>query len=121
LFTEGEIQTAVEKKALLDAINRAKLCGAQEDKAPVLLNVSGQNINITYKNQTADYTEDISTQIDVGDGLKIAFDPTLVMECVKAFECENISISFTSRKHPAIIHAEDSDMTALVLPVNFKE
>ena len=67
------------------------------------------------------YTEDISTQIDVGDGLKIAFDPTLVMECVKAFECENISISFTSRKHPAIIHAEDSDMTALVLPVNFKE
>ncbi len=49
LFTEGEIQTAVEKKALLDAINRAKLCGAQEDKAPVLLNVSGQNINITYK------------------------------------------------------------------------
>ena len=112
---------AVEKKALLDAINRAKLCGAQEDKAPVLLNVSGQNINITYKNQTADYTEDISTQIDVGDGLKIAFDPTLVMECVKAFECENISIAFTSKRHPAIIRAEDSDMTALVLPVNFAE
>lgn len=121
MFQYGEINTAIEKRALLEAINRAKLCGAQEDKAPVLLDVKGTTIQITYKNSLADYHEEVQTQMDVGEGLKIAFDPKLLLECLKAFSCENVSVSFLSAKMPAIIKAEDSDMTALVLPVNFKE
>lgn len=121
MFNHGNIDTAVGKRVLLDAINRAKLCGAQEDKAPVLLDMKGTNIQITYKNSLADYHEEVQTQMDVGNGLKIAFDPKLLLDCLKAFSCENVSISFATAKTPAIIKAEDSDMTALVLPVNFKE
>lgn len=121
MFSDGDILTAVDRKSLMDSINRARLCGSMEDKSPVIMHVTESRMNIAYKNQTADYSEDVPTQMDVGTGLKIAFNPVLILDCIKAFDCENVSISFSTAKTPAIIRAEDSDMTSLVLPVNFKE
>lgn len=121
MFSEGDIRTYVERKQLLEAINRARLCGAVEDKAPVMLQLEGTEMHVSYKNSLADYDEDIQLQEDVGDGIKIAFDPRLFLDCLKAFSCENIAMSFATKAMPLLIKSEDSDMTALVLPVNFKE
>jgi len=121
MFSEGSIFTVVEKRMFLESLNRAQLCGSAEDKAPVILDVVGSLIRIQYKNQLADYEEEIATQLNAGEGLKIGFNPRLLIECLKSFDCDNVSISFSSGKMPAIIKAEDSDMTALVLPVNIKQ
>lgn len=120
MFSEGDIYTVVERKILLESINRAQLCGSMEDKAPVILEVVGSLIRIEYKNAQADYEEEIATQLSAGDGLKIGFNPRLLMDSLKSFDCDNVSLAFTSNKMPLIIKAEDSDMTALVLPVNIK-
>lgn len=121
MFNYGDISTEVEKRSLLEAINRAKLCGTVEDKAPVLLDVTGTAIQITYRNSLTDYHEEVQTLSDAGEGLRIAFNPRLLLDSLKAFECENVLLSFATAKTPAIIKAEDSDMTALILPVNSKE
>lgn len=120
MFSEGSIFTVVERKVLLESINRAQLCGSVEDKAPVILEVVGSLIRIEYKNAQANYEEEIATQVNAGDGLKIGFNPRLLIDSLKSFDCDNVSLSFTSGKMPAIIRAEDSDMTALVLPVNIR-
>lgn len=120
MFAEGSIYTVVERKVLLESINRAQLCGFMEDKAPVILEVVGSLIRIEYKNAQANYEEEIATQVSAGDGLKIGFNPRLLIDSLKSFDCDNVSLSFTSNKMPLIIRAEDSDMTALVLPVNIK-
>ena len=121
MFSEGSICTVVDRKILLESINRAQLCGFMEDKAPVVLDVVGSIIHIEYKNTQADYEEEIATQMNAGDGLKIGFNPRLLIDSLKSFDCDNVSISFTSGKMPVIIRAEDSDMTALVLPVNINQ
>lgn len=121
MFNYGDISMEVEKRSLLEAINRAKLCGTVEDKAPVLLDVTGTAIQITYRNSLTDYHEEVQTLSDAGEGLRIAFNPRLLLDSLKAFECENVLLSFATAKTPAIIKAEDSDMTALILPVNSKE
>ena len=46
--------------------------------------------------------------------------PELVLETIKAFTCENITLNFSSPSTPMIVQAEDSDMKALVLPVRLK-
>lgn len=120
MFSEGNIYTVVERKVFLESINRAQLCGSVEDKAPVVLEVIGSLIRIEYKNAQANYEEEIATQVNAGDGLKIGFNPRLLMDSLKSFDCDNVSLAFTSNKMPLIIKAEDSDMTALVLPVNMK-
>lgn len=121
MFMRGSLYTVIERKIFLEAINRAKSCGAVDDKAPVIFDMSWSTISITYRNAMADYQEVIPVLEEFSDSLKIAFDPRLLIDSLKAFDCDNISMEFSSAKMPAVIKAEDSDMTALVLPVNFKE
>lgn len=40
---------------------------------------------------------------------------------MKAFDCDNIALGFTSPRTPMIVEAEDSDMKAMVLPVAIRE
>lgn len=85
------------------------------------MNMSGDTIGITYRSVMADFHEDIPVMEPFEKDLKIAFDPRLMMDSLKAFECDTVTMELTSAKFPALIKADDSDMTALVLPVNFKE
>ena len=121
MFIFGEIHTSIEKKLLVDAINRAKLCGSLEDKVPVVLDIKGTAIQITYKSLFTNYQEEVPLQTDVGEGLRIAFNPKFLLDSLKVFENDKVQLIFTSAKFPVAIKADDSDMTALVLPVNFKE
>ena len=68
----------------------------------------------------ADYEEEIATQVEVEKQLKIGFNPRLLIEGLKAFECENIALVFSAPNAPFIIRAEDSDMKELILPVQIK-
>ncbi len=121
MFQPGPIGTIVDRRVFADAINRARLCGSDEDKAPVIFELDEDVIHITFRNSTADYKEDVPTISTCTGSLKIAFAPRLMTDSLKAFECDNVTMDFNSAKAPVIIKAEDSDMTALVLPVNFKE
>ena len=49
--------------------------------------------------------------------LTIGFDARLVLETLKAFDCDNVGISLEGPKMPMIIEAEDSDFKTVVLPV----
>lgn len=49
--------------------------------------------------------------------LRIGFDARLVIETLKAFDCDNVALNLESAKMPMIIEAEDSDFKAMVLPV----
>lgn len=120
MFAAGDIGTIIDRREFSDAINRARLCGSDEDKAPVILELDGSVVHITYKNQTSDYREDVQTVSECTGSLKIGFAPRLLIDSLKAFECDNVTMDFNNAKTPVIIKAEDSDMTALVLPVNIK-
>ena len=50
----------------------------------------------------------------------MGFDARLVIETLKAFDCDNVGISLQSPKMPMIIEAEDSDFKTIVLPVAIK-
>lgn len=121
MFMSGEMFTIIDRRVLMEAINRARLCGSAEDKAPVIMDMSGDTIGLTCRSTVADFHEEIPVIEPFEKDLKIAFDPRLMMDSLKAFECDTVTLELTSAKQPALIKADDSDMTALVLPVNFKE
>lgn len=121
MFIFGEIHTSIEKKLLVDAINRAKLCGSLEDKVPVVLDIKGTAIQITYKSLFTNYQEEVPLQTDVGEGLRIAFNPKFLLDSLKVFENDKVQLIFTSAKFPVVIEDEESAMVALVLPVKFRD
>lgn len=118
MFGEFPHRTVVRRAELLDAMVRAKMC--TDERSPVRFEIKGNTLNISIKDATADYHEEVLLQEPLQEELTIGFDAKLVIETMKAFDCENVGIQFAGAKLPMLVEAEDSDFKALVLPVNIR-
>ena len=119
MFKELPIHTFVVRSELMDAMIRAKMCTAE--KSPVKFELSGNKLNLSIKDQTTDYHEVIDLLEDVTEALTIGFDAKLVIETLKAFDCEYVKVSLHSSKMPMVIEANDSEFRAMVLPIALKQ
>lgn len=116
MFKELPLHTVVSRLDLLDAMTRAKMC--TEERCPVRFELAGKGLDLSIKDSTTDYFETVELQEELPKGLTIGFDARLVLETLKAFDCENVGLSLESPRMPMIVEAEDSDFKAIVLPVN---
>lgn len=115
MFNDLPLHAAVSRTALLDAMVRAKMCTGE--KCPVRFELDGDQLSLSIKDQTTDYRETVELQKGMAEALTIGFDARLVLETLKAFDCENVGISFGGSKMPMVVEAEGSDFKAIVLPV----
>ncbi len=115
LFNELPLHTVVSRISLLDAMTRAKMC--TEERCPVRFELDRGSLSLSIKDKTTDYHETIELQEDIAEALTIGFNARLVLETLKAFDCENVGLSFGGAKMPMIVEAEDSDFKTIVLPV----
>ena len=115
MFKELPIHTVVSRGDLLDAMTRAKMC--TEERCPVRFEIQEVKLNLSIKDKTTDYHETVDLQEKLSKPLTIGFDARLVLETLKAFDCDNVGISLESPKMPMIVEAEDSDFKTIVLPV----
>lgn len=115
MFSDLPLHTVVSRAALLDAMTRAKMC--TEERCPVRFELEGMVLNLSIKDSTTDYHETVDLQERMEKALTIGFDARLVLETLKAFDCDNVGISFDGPKMPMIVEAEDSDFKTIVLPV----
>ena len=118
LFYDTESYTIVNREELIGAMTRAKMC--TDENSPAIFEISGQEMRVMIKDSVADYQEKVVLLEKIETPFKIGFDSRLVLESIKAFTCENITLNFSSPVTPMIIQADDSDMKALVLPVKLK-
>lgn len=115
MFGEANNYTVANRKALVDAMTRTKMC--VDLNTPAVLDISGNEMNISAKYSASDYFETVQLETEIKEPIKIGFSSSLLLSGLKAFTCDNISLNFISPKLPVIIQAEDSDMKVLVLPV----
>lgn len=115
MFGELPMHTVVSRAELLDAMVRAKMC--TDEKRPVRFELQGNRLNLNITDQVTDYRETVDLQETLTDTLTIGFNARLVLESLKAFDCDNVGLSFGSARMPMIIEAEDSDFKTIVLPV----
>jgi DNA polymerase III beta subunit len=118
MFKELPLHTVIAKNEFLDAMTRAKMC--TDERSPVRFDISGSSLNLSIKDATTDYHETVTLQEALAEDLVIGFDARLVIETLKAFDCENIGIQLAGGKQPMIVEAEDSDFKSIVLPVAIK-
>ncbi|TGY90874.1 DNA polymerase III subunit beta [Petralouisia muris] len=118
MFRELPLHTVVSRMKLLEAMTRAKMC--TEEKCPVRFELERGFLNLSLKGKATDYAETIDLQEEMPEAITIGFDARLVLETIKAFDCNNIGVSFGGPKMPMLMEAEDSDFKAIVLPVIIK-
>ena len=115
LFMPYDNIATVEKRMLLEAIERGKVC--TDGSSPVVLTVFGQELNLHICDSTTDYHENISLQKGPIKGISIGFSPSLLCEAIKSFPDEKLNLDFNSPKQPVMISSVEGKMKALVLPV----
>ena len=119
-FRDTSDAVSIRREGLLEAMNRAKLCVAnnENNKRPAVLTFGGGELQISVADSMSNYSEVIELDSILPDQTRIGASPNIIIESVKAFTGDIIRLSFTSPKAPVYISEEGSRLRTLFLPVN---
>ena len=118
LSSDYETKMSINRKELLDCIDRATLLVKEGDKKPVIISITETNMELKIKSTIGSMDEviDIDKQ---GKDLMIGFNPKFLIDALKVIDDEIVDIYLVNPKAPCFIRDKDSTYTYLVLPVNF--
>jgi len=121
MFTkETETTVNIDRRDLLDCIERATLISRDSKKSPVKLKISEGRIEATSNTEMGTSFEEIGVEQD-GPDLEIAFNPRYLTDVLKVLDYERISMEFSSALSPCVIMVEGSDdYKYLVLPLRLR-
>lgn len=113
---DSKTVVTADRQEILSAIERATLIVKEAKKAPVVLEIKENNINITSRTELGEVFEQVNVDIE-GEPLKISFNANYLADVFKNIDDERIKLYFMSPLSPCIIKAiEGEDYMYLVLP-----
>ena len=118
LSSDYETKVRVNKKELLNCIDRAMLLVKEGDKKPIIINIGNDTMELKIQSQLGSMNEDIMIAKE-GKDLLIGFNPKFLMDALRVIEDEEINIYLTNAKAPCFIRDEKESYIYLILPVNF--
>lgn len=118
LSSDYETKIQVNKKELLDCIDRATLLVKESDKKPIILSVTDNNIELKIQSQIGSMDEDIDITKE-GKDIMIGFNPRFLIDALRVIDDETIDIYLMNPKAPCFIRDEQQSYIYLILPVNF--
>ncbi len=113
-----DTKITINKKSLIDSINRGLLLINDGNKKPIIMKVNEENIEIGLNSPLGSLNDviDISRE---GINQIIGFNPKFMVDALRVIDDEEINIYLMNAKSPAFIRDEDNTYIYLVLPVNF--
>ena len=118
LSNDYETKVTINKKELLDCIDRASLLVKEGDKRPIILNITEGVMELKISSQIGTMDELIDIDLE-GKNIKIGFNPRFMMDALRVIDDEMIDIYYMNPKAPCFIRDENQSYIYLILPVNF--
>jgi DNA polymerase-3 subunit beta len=118
LSSDYETKVKVNKRDLLDSINRATLMVNEGDKKPIIMNITDTNMELKINSFAGSMKEDVDIEKD-GKDILIGFNPKFFIDALRVIDEEEVSLYMVNPKAPCFIKADDGSYTYLILPVNF--
>ena len=118
LSSDYETKVAVNKRELLDCIDRATLLIKEGDKKPIIINIADGSMELKIKSQIGSMDEEIIISKE-GRDLLIGFNPKFLIDALRVIEDEQVDLYFMNAKAPCFIKDEQQSYIYLILPVNF--
>lgn len=118
LSNDYETKVTINKKDLLDSIDRANLLIKEGDKRPIIINITDGSMEVKVASAIGSSNEDVDI-IKEGKDIMIGFNPKFIMDALRVIEDESIDMYLVNPKAPCFIRDSDEKYTYLILPVNF--
>lgn len=118
LSNDYETKVRVNKKELLNCIDRATLLIKEGDKKPIIMNLTDETVELKIQSQLGSMNEEIYISKE-GKDLMIGFNPKFLIDALRVIDEEEIDLYFMNAKSPCFIKDENETYVYLILPVNF--
>ncbi len=118
LSSDYETKVMINKKELLNCIDRATLLVKEGDKKPVIINITDGNMELRINSVLGSMNEDIDIEKS-GKDLMIGFNPKFLIDALRVIDDENVNLYMVNPKAPCFIKNDQESYIYLILPVNF--
>lgn len=118
LSSDYETKVKINKKELLDCIDRSTLLVKEGDKKPIIMNVTDSKVEIKINSFIGSMNEDIDIEKD-GKDILIGFNPKFFIDALRVIDEETVSLYMVNPKAPCFIKDDEGKFIYLILPVNF--
>lgn len=118
LSSDYDTKVTINKKDMLECIDRATLFVKEGDKRPIILNIRDNIMELKINSQIGSMDEIIDIDLE-GKDIKIGFNPRFLIDALRVIDEETIDIYYMNSKAPCFIRDEEESYIYLILPVNF--
>ncbi len=120
LSSDYETKVTINRKEFLDCIDRATLLIRENDKKPLVIQISDGRMELRMNSILGSMDEDIDIQKE-GKDIYIGFNPRFLLDALKVIDDETVDIYLVNPKAPCFIRDEEETYTYLILPVNISQ
>lgn len=118
LSSDYETKVKVNKKELLNCIDRATLLVKEGDKKPIIINILDESMELRINSILGSMNEDIDIEKQ-GKDLMIGFNPKFLIDALRVIDDEDVELYMVNPKAPCFIKNPEESYIYLILPVNF--
>ena len=118
LSSDYETKVKINKRKLLDCIDRATLLVREGDKKPIIMNIEGESMELKINSFNGSMNEKIDIKKD-GKDIQIGFNPKFFIDALRVIDEEEVTLYMVNPKAPCFIKNEEESFIYLILPVNF--
>ena len=118
LSSDYETKVKINKRELLNCIDRATLLVKEGDKIPIIINILDEVMELKIKSQIGTMDEEIMISKE-GKDLLIGFNPKFLIDALRVIDDEEVTLYLMNPKAPCFIKDDKEMYVYLILPVNF--
>ena len=118
LSSDYETKVTINKKELLNCIDRATLLIKEGDKKPIIITITDGDMELKINSAIGSMNENIDIAKE-GKDLMIGFNPKFLIDALRVIDDEEVTIFLVNPKAPCFIKDKEESYIYLILPVNF--
>ena len=118
LSSDYETKVKVNKKELLNCIDRATLLIRESDKKPIIVQISDGEMRLKLTSGVGSMNEEIVIEKE-GKDILIGFNPKFLIDALRVIDDEMVTLYLVNPEAPCFIRDEKGTYIYLILPVNF--
>lgn len=118
LSSDYNTKVTINKRELLNCIDRATLLIREGDKKPIIMDIEDDHLTLKINSSFGSMNEEIEISKE-GEDLKIGFNPNFFIDALRVIDDEEVTLYMMNAKAPCFVRDETDSYIYLILPVNF--
>ena len=120
LSSDYDTKVRINKRELLDCIDRATLLVREGDKKPIVIEITDGSMELKIDSAMGSMNEEIDIEKS-GKDIVIGFNPKFLIDALKVIDDGVINMYLMNPKAPCFIRDDEENYTYLILPVNISQ